>query len=40
MTQTSTEMSELDRLEFDGTWDHFKEKVYLVGLESVVLQHK
>ena len=30
----------LDRLDFDGTWDHFKEQVYSVGLESLGLQRK
>ena len=30
----------LDRLEFDGTWDHFKDQVYSVGLESLGLQRR
>ena len=29
----------LDRLDFDGTLDQFKEQVYSVGLESLRLQY-
>ena len=30
----------LDRLDFDSTWDQFKEQVYSVGLQSLGLQRK
>ena len=36
-----TVRDKLDRLDFDGTWDQFKEQVYSsVGLESLGLQRK
>ena len=30
----------LDHLDFDGTWDQFKEQIYSVSLESLGLQRK
>ena len=35
-----TVRDKLDRLDFEGTWDQFKEQVYSVGLESFRLQQK